>query len=311
MTAVATLRVGTRASLLARTQTDHVVAAIARTAGTPATAIVEISTEGDRSSAALAQMGGTGVFVSALREALLDGRIDVAVHSFKDLPTAPAEGVVVGAVPSREDARDALVARDGLTLGELPDGSRVGTGSPRRAAQLRALGLGLEIVAIRGNVDTRLGKVFSGELDAVVVAHAGLRRIGRADAVTEVLDPLQVLPAPGQGALAVECRTDDVATLSVISALDDAYTRAAVTAERSLLSALEAGCSSPVGALAEVAEGDDGPEIYLRGSVTAPDGSDAVRLSATGTIMEAESIGRRLADDLLEAGAEMIMESST
>jgi hydroxymethylbilane synthase len=311
MTAVATLRVGTRASLLARTQTNHVVSALGRIAGSPATEIIEISTEGDRSSAALAQMGGTGVFVSALRDALLSGRIDVAVHSYKDLPTAAAEGIAIGAVPTREDARDALVARDGLTLGELPDGSRVGTGSPRRAAQLRALGLGLEIVAIRGNVDTRLGKVSSGELDAVVLAFAGLRRIGRAGEVTEVLDPLQVLPAPGQGALAVECRSDDPATLALLAPLDDEYTRAAVTAERSLLAGLEAGCSSPIGALAEIAEGDDGPEIYLRASVTAADGSDAVRLSVTGTMMDAESMGRRLADDLIEAGAEMIMESST
>jgi hydroxymethylbilane synthase len=311
MTAIATLRVGTRASLLARTQTDHVVSALGRTAGAPATEIVEISTEGDRSSVALAQLGGTGVFVSALRDALLSGRIDVAVHSYKDLPTAAAEGIAIGAVPTREDARDALVARDGLTLGELPDGSRVGTGSPRRAAQLRALGLGLEIVPIRGNVDTRLGKVSSGELDAVVLAYAGLRRIGRSDEVTEVLDPLQLLPAPGQGALAIECRSDDPATLALLAPLDDEYTRAAVTAERSLLAALEAGCSSPIGALAEIAEGDDGPEIYLRASVTATDGSDAVRLSVTGTMMDAESMGRRLADDLLEAGAEMIMESST
>ena len=311
MTTVTTLRVGTRASLLARTQTDQVVEALARTESAPMTSIVEISTDGDRSAAALPQIGGTGVFVSALRAALLDGRIDVAVHSFKDLPTAAADGIAIGAVPAREDARDALVARDGLTLGALPDGARVGTGSPRRAAQLRALGLGLDIVPIRGNVDTRLTKVTSRELDAVVLAYAGLRRIGRADVVTEVLDPLQVLPAPGQGALAVECRAADAVTRALLARLDDEGTRAAVTAERAVLAALEAGCSSPIGALAEIADGDDGPEIYLRGSVTAPDGSDAVRLSATGTIMDAVGIGRRLAADLIAAGAEMIMESST
>ena len=305
-----TLKIGTRASLLARTQTAHVVAAIRALPDAPQTSVVEISTEGDRSSAALAQIGGTGVFVSALREALLDGQIDVAVHSFKDLPTGPADGIAIAAVPPREDPRDALVARDGLTLGELPDGSRVGTGSPRRAAQLRALGFGLEIVAIRGNVDTRLNKVTGGELDAVVLAHAGLRRIGRVADVTEVLDPLQLLPAPGQGALAIECRADDVASRTLLGALDDEWTRAAVTAERAVLTALEAGCSSPIGVLAEVAEGDDEPEIYVRGSVTALDGSDAVRLSATGPLLDAEGIGRRLAADLIDAGAETIMESS-
>ena len=306
--ATRTLRVGTRASLLARTQTDAVVAAL----GVPVE-IVHVTTAGDRSSAALDQIGGTGVFVSALRDALLSGDIDVAVHSYKDLPTAPADGITLAAVPVREDPRDALVARDGLTLGELPDGSQVGTGSPRRAAQLRALGLGLSIVALRGNVDTRLGKVASGELDAVVLALAGLRRLGRAGEVTEILDPIQVLPAPAQGALAIECRSSDDAARAALAALDDPDTRSAVTAERALLAALEAGCTAPVGALAELAEGDDGAmEIFLRGSVTALDGSDAVRLSASGPSNEADSIGRRLAVDLLEIGADtMMMESSS
>ena len=154
-------------------------------------------------------MGGTGVFVSALRDALLDGRVDVAVHSLKDLPTTPADGIALAAVPLREDPRDVVVARDGLTLGELPVGSRLGTGSPRRVSQLAALGLGLELQGIRGNVDTRIRKVREGEVDAVVLARAGLARLGRLDEVTEVLDPLQMLPAPGQGALAVECRSDD------------------------------------------------------------------------------------------------------
>ncbi len=309
MTPAATLgavRVGTRASLLARAQTEWVLGQI-----DAETAVVTVSTEGDRSSAALAQIGGTGVFVSALREALLRGEIDAAVHAYKDLPTGPADGIVTGAVPVREDPRDALVARGGLTLGELPAGSRIGTGSPRRTAQLRALGLGLEIVPIRGNVDSRLGKVAAGEVDAVVLALAGLRRIGRADAVTEVLDPLQLLPAPGQGALAVECRRGDDAVLASLAGLDDWHARAAVAAERAVLAALEAGCSSPVGALAEIAEGDGGPEIYLRGSVTAVDGSDAVRRSVTGPLTHAEETGRRLAADLVDAGAETMMERCT
>jgi hydroxymethylbilane synthase len=300
-----TLRVGTRNSALARTQTSQVSGAL----GVPVD-IVPIVTEGDRSAEALAVIGGTGVFVSALRSALLADVIDVAVHSFKDLPTAPEPGISVGAVPRREDPRDVLVARDGLTLGELPPGARVGTGSPRRAAQLRALGLGLDIVAIRGNVDTRLGKVAGGELDAVVLAFAGLRRLGRGAEATEVLDPIQVLPAPAQGALAVEVRSDDDAALRVVAALDDPDTRAAVRAERALLAELEAGCSAPVGALAEVVDGDSGPEIFLRGSVTAVDGTDAVRLSATGPLADAEGIGRRLAAELIAAGADHLMGST-
>ncbi|PZS14385.1 MAG: hydroxymethylbilane synthase [Pseudonocardiales bacterium] len=305
MTATRTLRVGTRGSALARTQTGLVVSAL----GAPAQ-IVHIVTEGDRSSAALTQIGGTGVFVSALRSALLAGQIDVAVHSYKDLPTAAAEGVMIAAVPQREDPRDALVARDGLSLGELPAGARVGTGSPRRAAQLRALGLGLDIVGLRGNVDTRLGKVSSGELDAVVLAYAGLRRLGRGGEVTEVLDPIQVLPAPAQGALAVECRSGDGDTIAVLAALNDVDTAAAVSAERALLAALEAGCSAPVGALAEVVEGDAVLEVFLRGSVTALDGSCAVRLSATGATTDADGVGRRLAADLLADGADQMMGSS-
>lgn len=311
MTTLGTLKIGTRASALARTQTGMVADALVADGLGVELEIVSIVTTGDRSVESLAQIGGTGVFVSALREALLAGEIDVAVHSFKDLPTTPAEGIVVAAVPRREDPRDALVARDGLTLGQLPPGSRVGTGSPRRAAQLRALGLGLEIVDLRGNVDTRLGRVSSGELDAVVLAYAGLRRLGRADVVTEVLDPIQVLPAAAQGALAIECRTLDESVRAVLAGLEHVDTRTAVTAERALLAALEAGCSAPVGALAEIAEGDHGSEVFLRANVTAVDGSDAVRLSATGTTTDAEGVGRRLAAELLADGADQIMGSSS
>src|SRR4051812_4126827 len=232
-----TIRLGTRASTLATTQSqwvaDRLAAALDREVE-----LVEISTAGDTSGQPLAQLGGTGVFVSALRDALLQGRIDVAVHSLKDLPTDAAAGIALAAVPRREDPRDVVVARDGLTLGELPVGGTVGTGSPRRAAQLRALGLGLEIADIRGNVDTRIRKVWDGEYDAVVLARAGLARLGRLDDATEVLDPLQMLPAPGQGALAVEARSDDVLAGELV-VLDDARSRAAVTAERAVLAALE------------------------------------------------------------------------
>ena len=302
MTVIAsTLRLGTRRSALALAQSEDVAAALRRLSHT--VELVEVVTEGDRSAAAIQTMGGTGVFVTELRRRLADGDIDLAVHSLKDLPTQPADGLVVAAIPPRADARDALVARDGATLGELPSGARVGTGSPRRSAQLRALGLGLDVVAIRGNVDTRLRRVADGEVDAVVVAAAGLARLGRSDEASEVLDPVQMLPAPGQGALAVECRADDEDLVAALAVLDDADTRAAVTAERTVLAALEAGCTAPVGALADVALGDDGAEIYLRAVVASVDGAGTVRLSATGPAADAVGLGHRLAAALLDAGA--------
>lgn len=305
----ATLRLGTRASRLATTQSQAVADAITAASGVRVE-LVHISTEGDRSSAAIAQLGGTGVFVTAIRQALLEGTVDVAVHSYKDLPTLPEPGLTIAAVPPREDPRDALVARDGLTLGELPAGARIGTGAPRRVAQLRALGLGLEVVPIRGNVDTRVNRVVPGDLDAVVLARAGLSRLGRLGAITETLDPLQVLPAPAQGALAVECRSDDERTRQVLAALDDAGARACVVAERTTLAALEAGCSAPVAAYAELAEGEEGPELFLRASVTALDGSDGVRDSITGPPAEAERLGRALAAELLDRGAAELMAAS-
>jgi hydroxymethylbilane synthase len=311
MTAPAALRLGTRASALARTQSQWVADAVTAATGVPVE-LVHITTEGDRSAAAISQLGGTGVFVTAIRSALAEGTVDLAVHSYKDLPTAPADGLTLAAVPGREDPRDALVARDGLTLGELPPGARVGTGAPRRMAQLRALGLGLEVVPIRGNVDTRMARALGrdgrpGDLDAVVLARAGLARLGRLDAVTETLDPLQVLPAPAQGALAVECRTDDTRTRKLLAGLEDDTTRACVVAERATLAALEAGCSAPVAAYAELAEGEDGSELFLRASVTALDGSDAVRDSITGPAEEAARLGRDLAAALLDRGAAQIM----
>jgi hydroxymethylbilane synthase len=305
----AVLRLGTRGSALAVAQSATVATALRAATGVDVE-LVEVATHGDRSADAIQQLGGTGVFVTALRERLLAGDVDLAVHSLKDLPTAPAPGLVVAAVPQREDARDVLVARSGRPLADLPSGTRIGTGSPRRAAQLRALGLGFEVVPVRGNVDTRLRKVADGELDAVVLARAGVARLGRLDEVTETLDPLLMLPAPGQGALAVECRSDDPELVAAIAVIDDAATRAAVVAERSLLAALEAGCTAPVGGYAELAEGDDGEdEIYLRGAVAAVDGSADLRLSATGHVDEAEAIGRRLAADLLDAGAADLMGS--
>ncbi|MEQ0563196.1 hydroxymethylbilane synthase [Amycolatopsis sp. NEAU-NG30] len=300
---------GTRGSKLALAQTGTVADAL-RATGVEVE-IVQVTTPGDQSSAPIPTIG-VGVFTSALREALLRNDVDVIVHSYKDLPTAPEPGITLAAVPPREDPRDALVARDGLTLGELLPGAKVGTGSPRRTAQLRALGLGLEIVPIRGNIDTRMRKVTDGELDAVVLARAGLARIGRAEAITETLDPIQMLPAPAQGALAVECRTADVDIEQLLrSTLDDEGTRAAVTAERALLAALEAGCSAPVGALAEIvedldAEGKVVERISLRGTAAAEGENgavDMVRASALADKDQAAQLGKDLAAELLDLGA--------
>ncbi|MFC5906965.1 hydroxymethylbilane synthase [Streptacidiphilus monticola] len=307
------LRLGTRRSALAMAQSGMVAKAVAELTGRQVE-LVEITTYGDTSREALAQIGGTGVFVSALRDALLAGDIDLAVHSLKDLPTAAPEGLVLAAVPEREDPRDALVARDGLSLQELVEKSahsgrpaRIGTGSPRRLAQLnswaRETGASIESVAIRGNVDTRIGYVASGELDAVVLAAAGLNRLGRLGEATQILDSELMLPAPGQGALAVECSAADAELASALAALDHAPTRAAVTAERALLAALEAGCSAPVGALASSTPQG---ETTLRALVGTVDGATVVQLSATGT-GSPEELGRALAARMLAEGAAGLM----
>ncbi|MDG9705958.1 hydroxymethylbilane synthase [Streptomyces sp. DH37] len=313
------LRLGTRRSRLATAQSGQVAERVRRLTGRPVE-LVEITTFGDVSREHLARIGGTGVFVSALRDALLGGEIDFAVHSLKDLPTAQPPRLALAAVPVREDPRDALVARDGLTFERLPDGARVGTGSPRRAAQLnawaRSLGRDIETVPIRGNVDTRIGYVRSGELDAVVLAAAGLKRIGRIDEATELLDPDAVLPAPGQGALAIECAASRTDLAALLAGLDDPRTRAAVTAERTLLAALEAGCSAPVGALADLpGDGRDVTELRLRGVVGTTDGTTLVQLSTTGHVPAsaggllslAQAMGRELADEMLAKGAAGLM----
>lgn len=298
----APIRLGTRRSHLAMTQSTWVAEQL-RAHG-HAVEIVEITTEGDVNRASLAQMGGTGVFAAAIRRALLDGEVDMAVHSLKDLPVAPEPGLVIAGIPVREDPRDTLIARDGLTLGELPAGAVVGTGSPRRAAQLQALGLGFEIRDIRGNIDTRMGYVTSGELDGVILARAGLARVERTDAISETIDPLQMLPAPGQGALGLECREGDARVIAALAELDDADTRAAVTAERAVLGALEAGCAAPVGALAEIVEETDGSlEISLRAFVGAPDGSFELRRSDVGSYDDPVAVGEALARTLLDDGA--------
>ncbi|MCX4643940.1 hydroxymethylbilane synthase [Streptomyces sp. NPDC055059] len=309
------LRLGTRRSKLAMAQSGRVAEAVRQVTGRPVE-LVEITTYGDTSREQLAQIGGTGVFVVALREALLRGDVDFAVHSLKDLPTTPHPDLTLAAVPLREDPRDVLVARDGLTFAQLPKGARVGTGSPRRMSQLNAYarshGMHIETVPIRGNIDTRLGYVHNGELDAVVLAAAGLNRIGRIGEVTDFLAVDTVLPAPGQGALAVECSASNADLAAVLGELDDSFTRVAVTAERSLLAALEAGCSAPVGALADLlADGQIANEMRLRGVVGTTDGSELVQLSTTGPVPETEdqalALGRELATEMLAKGAAGLM----
>ncbi|WP_133917846.1 hydroxymethylbilane synthase [Streptomyces sp. NBC_00582] len=309
------LRLGTRRSRLAMAQSGQVADAVRRVTGRPVE-LVEITTYGDVSREHLAQIGGTGVFVTALRDALLKGEVDFAVHSLKDLPTTQPEDLVLAAVPVREDPRDVIVARDALKFTDLPRGSRIGTGSPRRMAQLnayaRAHGLDIETVPIRGNVDTRIGYVKGGELDAVVLAAAGLSRMGRIDEVTDFLSIDTVLPAPGQGALAIECAADDADLIAALGALDDPFTRVAVAAERSLLAALEAGCSAPVGALADLlADGQIVKEMRLRAVVGTTDGTRTVQLSTTGPVPEthdgAMALGRELAAEMLAQGAAGLM----
>lgn len=302
----AALRLGTRGSALALAQAGQVAAALTARTGR-SVELVEVTTAGDRSATAVAALGGTGVFVTALRERLLAGEVDLAVHSLKDLPTAAPDGLALAAVPERADPRDALVARGGRRLLALPAGATVGTGSPRRGAALRALGRDLDVVALRGNVDTRLAAVAAGHLDAVVVAAAGLARLGRLGEASELVDPELVMPAPGQGALAVECRGDDRPLRELLATVDDVDTRAEAAAERALLAALQAGCTAPVGALAEHVAGPDGRRLSLRGAVAAGDGTRILRASTTGPPDRAAQLGRNLAEELVRLGATELM----
>jgi hydroxymethylbilane synthase len=304
-------RLGTRRSTMATTQSRQVGDRITALTGVPVE-LELITSFGDVTKAHLTQLGGTGVFVNALRDELLADTVDFAVHSLKDLPTGPAEGLTLAAITERDDPRDALCARDGLKFADLPPGAVVGTGSPRRVAQLAALRPDLVFVPIRGNAETRLGKVTSGELDAVVLAYAGLVRVDRLDDVTDVFEPEQVLPAPGQGALAVECRADRAAAdLAYLAAVDHADTRAAVTAERTVLAELEAGCAAPVGAYAEVHAG----RLRLRAAVVATDGTEQVRRERVvecgddpaAAVAAAARLGRDLAREMIGEGADRIV----
>jgi hydroxymethylbilane synthase len=289
-------------------QSGTVANTLALTAGGTAE-LIRIRTQGDVNQGALASIGGTGVFVIEVRNRLLAGDVDVIVHSLKDLPTAPAPDIALAATPVREDSADALCARDGHTLDTLPRGAVVGTGSPRRAAQLLRHRPDLVVKAIRGNVDTRLALVAGGSLDAVVLAAAGLARLDRSDAMTQRLGVDLMLPAPAQGALGVEVRAADIESswyAAGLRALDDPATRSAVTAERSLLAALEAGCTAPVGAHATV----EGSQVTLVGAVIAVDGSREIRGSYSGPAGEAARVGAELAAQLIDDGAAGLLSSS-
>jgi hydroxymethylbilane synthase len=291
----APFRVGSRASPLARRQAEWLAERLG-----DGTALVWVRTEGDRDAEVpLAAAGGAGVFTAALHRALLADRVDCAVHSLKDLPVAPDAGVALGAVPVREDPRDALVARDGLTLEGLPRGAVVGSGSPRRAAQVRRLRPDVEVRGIRGNVDTRLARVREGRYDAVVLALAGLRRLGRDAEATEVFPPEAMLPAAGQGALGVTIREGDALAEQRVRPLADVAAAAAVAAERAALHGLGAGCHAPVGALARVEAG----RVRLVVRVLSQDGAESLEESGEGALAEAADVGRRAAEALLSRGA--------
>ena len=355
-----TYRLGTRGSALALTQSTLAARRVEALAPAVEFELTTVKTEGDVLTGSLASLGGTGVFAAALRQRLLEGGVDMAVHSLKDLPSAPCPGLIVAAVLEREDPRDALVARDGLTLDTLPAGSRVGTGSPRRAAQVRALRPDLEVIDIRGNVGTRIARVkgleehgnrqvvlregaetnqqadtgvgteHAGDCDAVVLAVSGLKRLGKEELITEYLDPSRMLPAPGQGALALEVREDEYAITrdpsqaepgeviaehserslgAALLAADHVETRLAVTAERALLRRLEAGCAAPIGAYAQMIEGD----LVLNAVVASVDGAQLLRHSSAVSepdIAAAYRLGVRVAEDLLQLGAANLADLS-
>jgi len=302
---VTLLRIATRASPLAVAQTKLVAAAVERLLGAK-TELVLVRTEGDRvQDRALAAIGGKGLFVKELEEALLDGRADLAVHSAKDLPAALAPGTALAAFPERADARDALIgAARGARLAGLRKGARVGTGSLRRRAQLLVARPDLEIVAIRGNVDTRIRKLASEQLDAVVLACAGLVRLGLEERIDERLDPAAMLPAVGQGALALQTRAG-APVEAALAALDHAPTRAAVAAERAFLVALAGDCNVPLAAHAEVAGG----AVALRGLLASPDGARVLRAAARAPIEDAERAGREAAEAILAAGGRAILDA--
>jgi hydroxymethylbilane synthase len=299
-----TLRIGTRGSRLALWQANHVADLLRPLAAPRPVELVIIETSGDQDiDRPLHQLGGVGVFTKEIQRALLDCRVDVAVHSLKDLPTDAVDGLALAAVPPRADTEDVLIAPRHRSFERLPAGAVVATGSLRRRAQLLHRRPDLKLVDIRGNVDTRLRKVHEQGLDGLILAKAGLVRLGLADAITDVLDQTWMLPAVGQGALGIECRADDAASLTIVGRLDDATTRAAVTAERALLAALGGGCHVPLGARATVTA----VTVTLRAAVLSPDGQQRIDASRSDAIAHAADLGRKMAEDLLNRGARALL----
>jgi len=297
------LRIGTRGSLLAKWQAEYVRKQLFAGAGVEAE-IVVIKTSGDKQQMApLSEIGGKGIFIKELEEALLEETIDLAVHSVKDVPTDTPSRLMFPAVCRREDVRDCLVAANGATIASLRQGARVGTGSLRRQAQLRHMRPDLDVRDLRGNVDTRLRKVESGEYEAVMLAKAGLDRLGWSGRITETLSPEVFLPAVGQGAIAVECRLKDTGAAEVVAGLDDAESRTAIIAERSLLAALHGGCQVPLGAWARLERG----ELVMEACVCSVDGVQYIKQRATSTPEHAAELGGHMATLLMEAGAESIL----
>jgi hydroxymethylbilane synthase len=297
------LRIGTRGSLLAKWQAEYVRKQLFAGAGVE-TEIVIIKTSGDKQQMSpLSEIGGKGIFIKELEEALLEETIDLAVHSVKDVPTDTPSRLMFPAVCRREDVRDCLVAASGATIASLRQGARVGTGSLRRQAQLRHIRPDLDVRDLRGNVDTRLRKVESGEYEGVMLAKAGLDRLGWSGRITETLSPEVFLPAVGQGAIAVECRLNDTGAAEVAAGLDDAESRTAIIAERSLLAALHGGCQVPLGAWARLERG----ELVMEACVCSVDGVQYIKQRATSTPEQATELGGHMATLLMEAGAESIL----
>ena len=299
------LRLGTRASVLARWQAEWVRDQLVQ--GKVDVELVPISTRGDqRSQMPIDRIGGQGVFTKELQRALLDGRIDLAVHSLKDLPTDPIDGLVLAAVPQRASPWDVLAAPHVTSIQELPEAARVATGSLRRRTQLLHVRPDFDMIDIRGNVETRLQKLDAGGCDALILAEAGLRRLGLADRITQMLTPAVMLPAIGQGALGIEIRAEDPHTREIVARLDEPLTRAAVTAERSLLATLRGGCLAPVGAWGRIED----EQLHLEAVVLSADGSQRLHASLPGNIRDAEEIGQRVAHQLINQGATRLISQS-
>jgi hydroxymethylbilane synthase len=300
------LRIGTRSSPLALWQANHVAGLLRAVAPEVPLELVEIETAGDRvRDVPLVQLGGDGAFTKAIQVALQEKRVDIAVHSLKDLPTFEVANLTLAAVPSRGPVGDALVAKKHRSFGALPTGATVASSSLRRRAQVLYRRPDLKLVDIRGNVETRLRKLLDSDLDGIILAQAGLVRLGLADRITELLDPSWMLPAVGQGALGLECRCDDARSHGLLEKINDPASRAAVLAERALLRGLGGGCQVPIGAFTFI----EGERLTLRGAVLTPDGRERVAGELTRTTAEAETVGKLLAEDLLDRGARQILNT--